>query len=163
MRGVLSMTLLILFSLHQIWRAYVTTILLSHFVWWLYVFLLHFFSFMKIAPCWYDVCICYQSLSSNLNTLSDMSSHALSIQDWLDIDFGIAEGVDFIAVSFVKSSEVINHLKSYITARSRDRWVLMHMLSALIHLFYFTFLLEISSLIMVLFIIFTDLIFSIGC
>jgi pyruvate kinase len=42
-------------------------------------------------------------------------------QDWLDIDFGIAEGVDFIAISFVKSAEVINHLKSYIAARSRDR------------------------------------------
>lgn len=43
-------------------------------------------------------------------------------QDWLDIDFGIAEGVDFIAISFVKSAEVINHLKSYIAARSRDRY-----------------------------------------
>ncbi|RVW55581.1 Pyruvate kinase isozyme A, chloroplastic [Vitis vinifera] len=42
-------------------------------------------------------------------------------QDWLDIDFGIAEGVDFIAISFVKSAEVIKHLKSYIAARSRDR------------------------------------------
>ncbi|KAG6766171.1 hypothetical protein POTOM_030240 [Populus tomentosa] len=42
------------------------------------------------------------------------------IKDWLDIDFGIAEGVDFIAISFVKSAEVINHLKSYIAARSRD-------------------------------------------
>lgn len=41
-------------------------------------------------------------------------------QDWLDIDFGIAEGVDFIAISFVKSAEVIKHLKSYIAARSRD-------------------------------------------
>jgi hypothetical protein len=45
------------------------------------------------------------------------------IQDWLDIDFGIAEGVDFIAISFVKSAEVITHLKSYIAARSRDRYV----------------------------------------
>lgn len=44
----------------------------------------------------------------------------VSAKDWLDIDFGIAEGVDFIAVSFVKSAEVINHLKSYIAARSRD-------------------------------------------
>ncbi|XP_050120133.1 pyruvate kinase isozyme A, chloroplastic [Malus sylvestris] len=44
----------------------------------------------------------------------------ISSKDWLDIDFGIAEGVDFIAVSFVKSAEVINHLKSYIAARSRD-------------------------------------------
>ncbi|KAJ6800347.1 putative pyruvate kinase isozyme A, chloroplastic [Iris pallida] len=44
----------------------------------------------------------------------------ISSKDWLDIDFGIAEGVDFISVSFVKSAEVINHLKSYIAARSRN-------------------------------------------
>ncbi|KAL9237663.1 hypothetical protein vseg_012184 [Gypsophila vaccaria] len=44
----------------------------------------------------------------------------ISAKDWLDIDFGIAEGVDFIAVSFVKSAEVIKHLKSYIQARCRD-------------------------------------------
>ncbi|PPR82027.1 hypothetical protein GOBAR_AA38687 [Gossypium barbadense] len=45
----------------------------------------------------------------------------ISSKDWLDIDFGIAEGVDFIAISFVKSAEVIKHLKSYIAARSRGR------------------------------------------
>ncbi|KAL7177823.1 hypothetical protein ACSBR2_031062 [Camellia fascicularis] len=44
----------------------------------------------------------------------------ISSKDWLDIDFGITENVDFIAISFVKSAEVINHLKSYIKARSRD-------------------------------------------
>ncbi|GLU07620.1 hypothetical protein SLE2022_245720 [Rubroshorea leprosula] len=44
----------------------------------------------------------------------------ISSKDWLDIDFAIAEGVDFIAVSFVKSAEVIKHLKSYIAARSPD-------------------------------------------
>ncbi|KAK1315504.1 hypothetical protein QJS10_CPA06g01828 [Acorus calamus] len=44
----------------------------------------------------------------------------ISSKDWLDIDFGIAEGVDFIAISFVKSAEVINHLKSYVAARARD-------------------------------------------
>lgn len=42
----------------------------------------------------------------------------ISSKDWLDIDFGIAEGVDFIAVSFVKSAEVIKQLKSYIAGRS---------------------------------------------
>ncbi|PKI32629.1 hypothetical protein CRG98_046976 [Punica granatum] len=42
----------------------------------------------------------------------------ISSKDWLDIDFGIAEKVDFIAISFVKSAEVINHLKSYIAART---------------------------------------------
>ncbi|BBN08758.1 pyruvate kinase [Marchantia polymorpha subsp. ruderalis] len=41
----------------------------------------------------------------------------ISSKDWLDIDFGISEGVDFIAVSFVKTADVIKHLKSYITAR----------------------------------------------
>ncbi|KAK7243147.1 hypothetical protein RIF29_37934 [Crotalaria pallida] len=44
----------------------------------------------------------------------------ISSKDWLDIDFGISEGVDFIAISFVKTAEVINHLRSYIDARSRD-------------------------------------------
>ncbi|KAB1218092.1 Pyruvate kinase isozyme A, chloroplastic [Morella rubra] len=44
----------------------------------------------------------------------------ISSKDWLDIDFGIAEGVDFIAISFVKSAEVINHLKSYVAARACD-------------------------------------------
>ncbi|GAB4843299.1 hypothetical protein Ancab_013264 [Ancistrocladus abbreviatus] len=44
----------------------------------------------------------------------------ISSKDWLDIDFGISEGVDFIAISFVKSAEVITHLKSYIAARSLD-------------------------------------------
>ncbi|KAJ1288012.1 hypothetical protein BS78_02G055700 [Paspalum vaginatum] len=44
----------------------------------------------------------------------------ISSKDWLDIDFGIAEGVDFIAVSFVKSAEVINHLKSYARSRGSD-------------------------------------------
>ncbi|KAK4757055.1 hypothetical protein SAY87_007182 [Trapa incisa] len=42
----------------------------------------------------------------------------ISSKDWLDIDFGISEKVDFIAISFVKSAEVLNHLKSYIAARS---------------------------------------------
>ncbi|XWS31505.1 hypothetical protein CRYUN_Cryun23aG0082000 [Craigia yunnanensis] len=42
----------------------------------------------------------------------------ISSKDWLDIDYGIAEGVDFVAVSFVKSAEVIKTLKSYTTARS---------------------------------------------
>ncbi|KAL5561811.1 hypothetical protein UlMin_031558 [Ulmus minor] len=44
----------------------------------------------------------------------------LSSKDWLDVDFGIEEGVDFIGVSFVKSAEVINHLKSYIAARCHE-------------------------------------------
>eukprot|EP00249_Psilotum_nudum_P014971 c25098_g1_i1 orf=484-2454(-) len=42
----------------------------------------------------------------------------ISSKDWIDIDFGISEEVDFIAVSFVKSADVIKHLKSYVAARS---------------------------------------------
>eukprot|EP00250_Pteridium_aquilinum_P034769 c8074_g1_i1 orf=435-2339(+) len=44
----------------------------------------------------------------------------ISSKDWLDIDFGISEGVDFIAISFVKSADVIKHLKSYLAARSLE-------------------------------------------
>ncbi|KAG5406091.1 hypothetical protein IGI04_012210 [Brassica rapa subsp. trilocularis] len=36
----------------------------------------------------------------------------ISSKDWLDIDFGIAEGVDFIAVSFVKDIGVIAKIES---------------------------------------------------
>ncbi|XP_052887969.1 pyruvate kinase isozyme A, chloroplastic-like [Gossypium arboreum] len=46
----------------------------------------------------------------------------ISSKDWLDIDFGIEEGVDFIAVSFVKSAKVIKTLKSYIIDRSPGRF-----------------------------------------
>lgn len=38
----------------------------------------------------------------------------ISSKYWLDIDSGTAEGVDFITIFFVKSVEVIKHLKSYI-------------------------------------------------
>ncbi|KAH7307123.1 hypothetical protein KP509_22G046900 [Ceratopteris richardii] len=44
----------------------------------------------------------------------------ISSKDWLDIDFGISEKVDFIAISFVKSADVIKHLKSYLAARSLE-------------------------------------------
>ena len=40
------------------------------------------------------------------------------MQDWLDIDFAIQMSVDFIAVSFVKTPDVINNLKSYLSSRS---------------------------------------------
>lgn len=42
----------------------------------------------------------------------------ITSKDWLDIDFAMEEGVDFIALSFVRSADSINHLKSYIAARS---------------------------------------------
>ncbi|KAL3538770.1 hypothetical protein ACH5RR_002136 [Cinchona calisaya] len=42
----------------------------------------------------------------------------LSGKDWSDIEFGVSEGVDFIAVSFVKDAKAIRHLKSYLSAKS---------------------------------------------
>jgi pyruvate kinase len=47
----------------------------------------------------------------------------ISAKDWIDIDFGISEGVDFIAVSFVKTPDILKHLRSYIESRARDRKV----------------------------------------
>ena len=55
-----------------------------------------------------------QKLCSVLPT----SSCFISMQDWLDIDFAIQMSVDFIAVSFVKTPDVINNLKSYLSSRS---------------------------------------------
>ncbi|XP_008787236.3 pyruvate kinase isozyme A, chloroplastic-like [Phoenix dactylifera] len=42
----------------------------------------------------------------------------LSTKDWADIEFGISEGVDYIAVSFVKDVNDITNLKSYLSTRS---------------------------------------------
>ncbi len=43
---------------------------------------------------------------------------ALLTQDWKDIDFALSEDVDFIAVSFVKTADVMVNLKSYVANRS---------------------------------------------
>ncbi|KAL8541634.1 hypothetical protein ACS0TY_002776 [Phlomoides rotata] len=42
----------------------------------------------------------------------------LSTKDWSDIDFGISEGVDFIAMSFVNDADSVTHLKNYIASKS---------------------------------------------
>lgn len=44
----------------------------------------------------------------------------LSKKDWADIEFGIAEGVDYIAVSFVKDVNDITNLKRYLSRRSSE-------------------------------------------
>lgn len=41
-------------------------------------------------------------------------------KDWSDIDFAISERVDWIALSFVKSSDVLKNLRSYVTSRSSE-------------------------------------------
>ncbi|PRQ22230.1 putative pyruvate kinase [Rosa chinensis] len=42
----------------------------------------------------------------------------LSTKDWSDIEFGISEGIDFIAMSFVNDAESVRHLKDYLTIKS---------------------------------------------
>ncbi|XP_072958599.1 pyruvate kinase isozyme A, chloroplastic-like [Typha angustifolia] len=44
----------------------------------------------------------------------------LSTKDWADIEFGIGEGVDCIAVSLVKDDKDIKYLKNYLSRRSLD-------------------------------------------
>ncbi|KAK6916294.1 Pyruvate kinase, C-terminal [Dillenia turbinata] len=39
-------------------------------------------------------------------------------KDWADIEFGISEGIDLIAVSLVNDAEAINHLKNYLSSKS---------------------------------------------
>ncbi|KAL2513494.1 Plastidial pyruvate kinase 1 [Forsythia ovata] len=42
----------------------------------------------------------------------------LSTKDWSDIEFAISEGVDFIAMSFVKDADAVTHLKNYLSTKS---------------------------------------------
>ncbi|KAJ8768971.1 hypothetical protein K2173_023966 [Erythroxylum novogranatense] len=55
---------------------------------------------------WRDGKLSYQGLP----TLSD--------KDWDDIDFGVSEGVDFIAMSFVNDADSVKHLKNYLSTKS---------------------------------------------
>jgi pyruvate kinase len=41
----------------------------------------------------------------------------ITSKDWSDIDFALSAGVDFIAVSFVRSADVLQSLRSYAAAR----------------------------------------------
>ncbi|XP_062082973.1 pyruvate kinase isozyme A, chloroplastic-like [Humulus lupulus] len=42
----------------------------------------------------------------------------LSEKDWTNIEFGISEGIDFVAMSFVNDADSIRHLKQYLSAKS---------------------------------------------
>lgn len=42
----------------------------------------------------------------------------LSTKDWSDIEFGISEGVDFIAMSFVNDADAVSHLKNYLSTKT---------------------------------------------
>nr|AMN88621.1 pyruvate kinase [Diospyros kaki] len=42
----------------------------------------------------------------------------LSSKDWSDIEFGISEGIDFIAMSFVNDADAVKHLKNYLSNKT---------------------------------------------
>ncbi|KAI4298602.1 hypothetical protein L6164_032140 [Bauhinia variegata] len=42
----------------------------------------------------------------------------LSTKDWANVDFGISEGVDFFALSFVNDADSIKHLQNYLSNKS---------------------------------------------
>lgn len=45
-------------------------------------------------------------------------------KDWEDIKFGVDNGVDFYAVSFVKSAAVVHELKDYLKGITLDTSVI---------------------------------------
>lgn len=69
------------------------------------------------------LCLCHYggTLSSRRHVhIKDKSMRLPSItkKDWQDIDFGIDEGVDFIALSFAKDSKSITKLKNYLSEKN---------------------------------------------
>ena len=47
----------------------------------------------------------------------------ISAKDWTDIDWAIGAGVDFLAISFVRTADVLQNLRSYISTRAPGRTV----------------------------------------
>ncbi|EPS70805.1 hypothetical protein M569_03952, partial [Genlisea aurea] len=55
---------------------------------------------------------------------------SITEKDWEDIKFGVNNGVDFYAVSFVKNAEVVHELKDYLRRFSADIHVIVKIESA---------------------------------
>ncbi|EME28160.1 pyruvate kinase [Galdieria sulphuraria] len=55
---------------------------------------------------------------------------AITEKDWLDIDFGIRNDVDFIALSFVKHEDDVQHLKKYLLEHGSSALVISKIESA---------------------------------
>lgn len=54
----------------------------------------------------------------NLVRSTDAFMPVICAKDWNDIDMAIQQGVDFIAVSFVRSADVLDNLRSYINSKT---------------------------------------------
>ena len=55
---------------------------------------------------------------------------AITDKDWLDIDFGIEQGVDYYALSFVRDAQCIIDLKKYLRQHNSSAFVLAKIESA---------------------------------
>ncbi|WVZ60084.1 hypothetical protein U9M48_010150 [Paspalum notatum var. saurae] len=73
----------------------------------------------------------------------------LSTKDWADIEFGITEGVDCIALSFVKDANDINQLKAYLSRRSLEHIKIFAKIESLESLKNLKYIIEASDGVMV--------------
>lgn len=55
---------------------------------------------------------------------------SITEKDWLDIDFGIENGVDFVALSFVKRGATVTELKEYLVGKKSSAEVIAKIESA---------------------------------
>ncbi|GBG76515.1 hypothetical protein CBR_g22263 [Chara braunii] len=55
---------------------------------------------------------------------------SITEKDWEDIKFGVDNGVDYYALSFVKSADVVHELKDYLKSKNADIKVLVKIESA---------------------------------
>lgn len=46
---------------------------------------------------------------------------AITEKDWLDLQFGVDVGVDYYALSFVRSADVIYELKAYLAKQGKPK------------------------------------------
>ncbi|HEY5714006.1 MAG TPA: pyruvate kinase [Candidatus Gracilibacteria bacterium] len=54
----------------------------------------------------------------------DLDLPSITEKDWEDIDFGIKQGVDMIALSFVRKSDEVSELKAYLAQKEADIMVI---------------------------------------
>merc|ERR1719375_1350609 len=55
---------------------------------------------------------------------------SITEKDWKDIEFGVAEGVDFFALSFVNDADVVRELKAFLASEGCEARVLVKIESA---------------------------------
>ena len=68
----------------------------------------------------YDYSTSYLLCRRHLNIRGKSANlPAITEKDWLDLQFGIDVGVDYYALSFVRSADVIYELKAYLAKQGK--------------------------------------------